>query len=111
MKNNQGREKHILDWDAWHSNCYTYYEPLCYQLFPETENQKHWGSDGNIFFTYFAKMCVRLLGLDKTPEPGYTILYIIGKCLFYVYILFYILVIYSLYLLVTKGVIYWGKKR
>ena len=36
----------IDDWDVHlnlQSNRYMYYTPLCYQLFPETDNSKHWG--------------------------------------------------------------------
>jgi hypothetical protein len=43
--------EYITDWDLYcniHTKQYIYKEPLCYQLFPETENQKTWG-DGKIF--------------------------------------------------------------
>lgn len=51
-------QNEIMGWDC-HTNkiggvCY--YKPLCYQLFPETENQKHWVTEientfNNILYT------------------------------------------------------------
>jgi len=56
---------------------YIYYKPLCYQLFPVTENQKNWGGD-NAIAMIFGKVLVvliQLLNIDTQVEPGYSIMY------------------------------------
>ena len=62
--------KVINDWDEYLKfyNGYVYYTPLCYQLFPETENAKHWG-DHNVILYYlglFARIFMKFVGLDKS---------------------------------------------
>ena len=50
------------DWDVYlnfKSLNYIYYKPLCYQLFPETENQKYWGIFNPIL--YFISKIVIIL--------------------------------------------------
>jgi hypothetical protein len=95
----------ILDWDEfciWNSYKYTYYIPLCYQLFPETENSKTWGKNNSIFIHYFKQLgpnILRLLNMDKQAEPGYTIAYIFSKLIFWIVIF---LIIYIIWLLFTK---------
>jgi len=77
--------EHITDWDVYYqlnlsTTQYIYNEPLCYQLFPETDNQNNWGN-GNIIFwcvSLLIKFYLRLLQLDKQVEPGYSISYKIG---------------------------------
>jgi len=87
----------IIDWDYYtgkHTN-YVYYTPLCYQLFPSTDNQKHWGSE-NITATYICKFIVIILHalkLNTQPEPGYSIMYAISKSWLW---LFIILIIFLL---------------
>jgi hypothetical protein len=80
------------DWDIYlstnHIN-YIYYTPLCYQLYPNTENQTYWGKD-NIFFYIMAKMIILILKmfkLDKQPEPGYSIFYAFSKIWLWILIL------------------------
>lgn len=58
-----------------------YHIPLCYQLFPQTENQKNWGSDSfinscgaKVFILLF-----QMLGLDKQIDPGYSVMYAVSK--------------------------------
>lgn len=97
------KHRNILDWDAWNPVCYTYYEPLCYQLFPETENQKYWGSDGNYWGSYISKMRISLLRLDVQPEPGYFIIYTFAKMLFWIYIFIFIFLVYFIYSMWQKG--------
>jgi len=95
----------ILDWDEfciWNSYKYTYYIPLCYQLFPETENSKTWGKNNSIFIHYFKQLgpnILRLLNMDKQAEPGYTIAYLFSKLIFWFVI---ILIIYIIWILFTK---------
>jgi hypothetical protein len=81
------------DWDYYtHSleTRYVYHEPLCYQLFPETENQENWFS----FFglKYLLLLIIKLSELNKKTEPGYTIFYNISKLIYVFFILFLILI-------------------
>jgi hypothetical protein len=78
----------IDDWDTYFilyflHHKYTYYIPLCYQLFPETENSKGWGGD-NFLFKIYCRMGFLLfsaLKMNTQVEPGYSILYIFSKLL------------------------------
>jgi hypothetical protein len=78
----------IYDWDIYNNfaRAYTYYTPLCYQLFPETENSKYWGFHNPIF--YFSSKIIfaiyQLFGLNTSIEPGYTFFYMFSKILFFV---------------------------
>ena len=71
------------DWDmnlAKHIN-YMYYIPLCYQLFPETDNRQSWGKH-NIMWYITGKIFIQLfnlLQLDHQLEPGYSIMYTFSK--------------------------------
>ena len=71
---------------------YTYYKPLCYQLFPETENSNNWWNPLGIA-TLFKKY-LKFLNLDKKCEPGYKYSYFISKILFYLILIFIIYIIY-----------------
>jgi hypothetical protein len=73
------------DWDIYCNSFikqrYMYYKPLCYQLFPTTENSKNWKND------IFNPGCISGYILDglllnKQVYPGYNILYIISKIQF-----------------------------
>jgi hypothetical protein len=91
-------QKNIKDWDLFNhthfKNKYLYYKPLCYQLFPDTENSKHWGSEYNLnFLANILRKVLKKLQLDKKPEPGYSILYIFGKIFFIVLLLLLIYII------------------
>ncbi len=82
------------DWDRYLnflSINYIYYTPLCYQLYPETENQKNWGNGNDISFV-FARIHVwrlRLLKLHEKIQPGYSIMYAYAKII--PFLLLYIL--------------------
>jgi GR25 family glycosyltransferase involved in LPS biosynthesis len=81
---NNNLSKTIFDWDIITSLCgrIFYNKPLVYQIWPETENRNNWLSKiksidtknikkiEKIYFT-----CFEILSLDKTPEPGTSILY------------------------------------
>jgi len=94
----------IKDWDLYSNynfnKKYTYYIPLCYQLFPKTENQKTWG-DGYNFLIADILIPIniyiyKLLQLDIKAEPGYTIFYIVSR------IPFYLLLILIIWIIVKK---------
>jgi len=67
------------DWDyytGWTFRKYIYNEPLCYQLFPKTENQDSWVNMEYIIYL------IKLLKLDVQVEPGYITMYIMSKGLY-----------------------------
>lgn len=64
------------------SSRYLYYKPLCYQLFPETENKKAWKDKDSSITTNIKNMTIQGLQMNKTPEPGFSILYYFAKFLF-----------------------------
>jgi len=88
----------IKDWDFYNNqnlNRLTYQIPLCYQLFPETDNSKLWCKDygNNIFMQLSSKIFTKiykLLNLDTNIEPGTYIFYYSSKLLS--------LIIFSLFL-------------
>ena len=80
-------QKQIKDWDAYtnqHIHRIVYYLPLCYQVFPDTDNSKMWCKDKPLLFYY---MCIslrrifKMLKLDTSPEPGTSFYYVLSKCL------------------------------
>jgi hypothetical protein len=66
----------ISDWDIYANfrvKQYMYYIPLCYQLFPETENSKHWK-----YFPLLTELnnaSKSFLNMDTTPIPGFQYYY------------------------------------
>jgi hypothetical protein len=96
LLNNYSKIKHIKDWDVliymFSKNKYVYHTPLCYQLFPDTENSKTSGNF-NLIFNYLRhipKIIFKILNLHNSIEPGYSILYTFSKVLFFfILILFY----------------------
>jgi hypothetical protein len=70
-------QKTIEDWDVYHhinlSTKYMYKSPLCYQLFPITENHKNWFYVP--LFSEFFEFLLYILKLDKHVEPGYSFFY------------------------------------
>jgi GR25 family glycosyltransferase involved in LPS biosynthesis len=95
MLNTNFKHFPIYDWDAILSiqelymfNKYAYYKPLCYQLFPNTENKSTWSN----FITDFI---INILKLDKQHEPGTSILYFLSK-------LFSFFIIIAIIFFITK---------
>lgn len=96
-------QNEILGWDCYTNNIggLCYYKPLCYQLFPETENQKHWvieseNTFNNILYTplnkYISYFIVNfgiwlllIMNLDKSETPGYFIMYTLAIGFFYLF--------------------------
>jgi hypothetical protein len=89
----------VVDWDMINFSAYMYHEPLCFQLFPETENQSNWGHDHWFynFFSILIKMWVHFLGVDKNYN-GYYYQYFICKTVF---------VILSLFILISLILVLW----
>jgi hypothetical protein len=88
------------DWDVMNNfysmNKYMYGQPLCYQLCTDTENKKTWGNHFLItqYLSVIPKLVIKLAGIDKKIEPGYSILYAISKILPVIILLLTITVIY-----------------
>lgn len=94
-------QKLICDWDLllckYITNKYCYYKPLCYQLFYETDNSKHWGIN-SYFYNILKYLCIlvkylfKIFKMDIKPEPGFSYFYIFGKLFwFIIFIIFIIL--------------------
>lgn len=102
----QINQKNISDWDYFNNiyfinNRYCYYKPLCYQLFPITENSKQWGV--NTFLKNICKYCCLILfyffkkfNMDKKPEPGFSYFYAFGKINFIIILLLFLSFIITL---------------
>jgi len=86
----------ISDWDLYTNlNCsrYIYEEPLCYQLFPDTENSKYWG--GNLFGISPLRNYLKYYELDTKTEPGYSACYTNSrKRIFYILIVLILIIIF-----------------
>jgi len=80
------------DWDVWHnlhSKKYMFHRPICYQLFPQTENQKEWLSNylpgfiQSMILFYIITPFLQCLALDQSIYPGYPFFYTFSAWLFY----------------------------
>lgn len=98
---NFSRRMLVTDWDINYNINFTsrfiYYTPLCYQICDNSENSKN-SKFKNKYFAFASevvKYCnynivFKILGLDKNPEPGYSIFYFYSKIIFYFILLFLI---------------------
>jgi len=87
--------KQISDWDIYmnlHVKQYMYYIPLCYQLFPETENSKHWKYFP--FLTEMNKWTKSFMSMDTTPIPGFQYYYWFSLIVFFILLLIVLCVAY-----------------
>ena len=93
------KPEQIIDWDIFHNKNslhykrYMYYQPLCYQLFPETENYKNWLDKFETMTLY--KKLLKALKLDTQVEPGYSYMYIFSKGAFICLVLLLCLIVYK----------------
>ena len=105
---NFNRKMLVTDWDINYNINFTsrfiYYIPLCYQICSNTDNSKNskfqnkymsFASDVVTYCHY--NIVFRILGMDKNPEPGYSIFYFYSKFIFYIGIL---LLIYSPFVII-----------
>jgi hypothetical protein len=100
-------QANILDMDEYINiltTQYTYYKPLAYQLYPETENQKYWGYTITLlphfitqYIPYVSASFIKAIYLDKSVYPGYAIMFTLSKIL-------YSLLILLAFFLVYKGI-------
>jgi hypothetical protein len=101
----------ILDWDGDRlgtTDVYMYHIPLCYQLFPDTENMKYWAYSSILIspIIIINKIFIKLLRLDVQIEPGYSIVYaacnILNYIITFILLILLILLILIVLLLVKK---------
>jgi len=92
-------KKKINDWDMYnclYSRRYMYKIPVCYQLFPDTDNSNNW-SKNNIILYFFGQITKKILNfsnLDIRVEPGYSYFYTFST--FFTIILLFILILICL---------------
>lgn len=90
----------INDWDIYlrfNVIKYTYYKPLCYQLFPKTDNSENWGTVLGINYNTIYQPFIHYFELDKKVD-GYQYFYIFSK----ISIVIIIILILILYYIVIK---------
>lgn len=91
----------VTDWDINYNINFTsrfiYYTPLCYQICDNSENSRNPKFENKYaaLASEVVKYCnynilFRILGLDKNPEPGYSIFYFYSKIIFYLVLVFLI---------------------
>jgi len=90
-------DKNMDGYINFNYDVYLYKHPLIYQILSPTENQKHWFQ--NRIINYILVNKDKLINLDKTPEPGFTIIYEIS--FFLSYFLFFLLIFLILYFLIS----------
>jgi hypothetical protein len=94
-------QKDITDWDYYsftHSRRYVYCEPLCYQLFPDTENSKNWHKGNYILhiIALLTKKGFNFIKLDTQIEPGYSIFYIFSKIFAFILLFLILVIVYKI---------------
>jgi hypothetical protein len=104
----QENKTEFTDWDYYtHSKFtrYMYNEPLCYQLFPETENQNNWDAFSGLTFVLIK--IIKVLKLDKQTDPGYIFFYNTSKVLYAMIVilavLFILFVVHLIYVCALKN--------
>lgn len=95
------KQEDIADWDLYnnfYNNRYTYYKPLCYQIFSETENSEKWGANIlyfnklNVLTVEIIKKILKYNKLNRYSEPGFTNFYLFAKLFYYFLIIIIILI-------------------
>jgi hypothetical protein len=109
-------QKDITDWDCYsftHSRRYMYCEPLCYQLFPDTENSKYWGTHS--YFTYIVsqigKKILKIFKLDTEAEPGYSFFYTFSTLFTFILLILILVIVYKISITLFKRKIKVSKKK
>ena len=95
-------QQNITDWDIYncfHSRRYTYYQPLCYQLFPDTESSDNWGKSNYLLYLLglAAKKVFKFFKLDTQIEPGYSFFYIFSKIFFFVLLFIVLCIVFLIF--------------
>ena len=83
---------------------YMYHKPLCYQIFPMTDNRKNWFKDATGVFSFVDVMFntfISWTNLENEPEPGFSIMYFLAKMIPVLVLLFVLWILYK-FVPVTK---------
>ena len=72
----------IRHWDK-----FTYYKPLAYQTFPDTDNSSAWIFNSKPFLN---RVMIHPLNLHNKPQPGFDILVIITKSICFIIFLYFL---------------------
>jgi hypothetical protein len=78
-------------WNRFDILKFKYYKPVCFQIFPVTENIK------NSPLSKFVMWFINAVNLHKTHKPGFAILNILGYIIFAIIFLLYTYLIYRMY--------------
>ena len=94
-------QKDITDWDCYsftHSRRYMYCEPLCYQLFPDTENSKYWGTHSYFLYivSQIGKKILKIFKLDTEAEPGYSFFYTFSTLFTFILLILILVIVYEI---------------
>jgi hypothetical protein len=95
-------QQNVTDWDIYncfYSRRYSYYQPLCYQLFPDTENSDNWGKSNYLLYlsALILKKIFNFFKLDTQVEPGYSFFYLFSKTLFFILLFTVILIVFLIF--------------
>jgi hypothetical protein len=107
----QNYEKLDLSYKHWDviiekniKNKYAYYIPLCYQLFPETENKKSWSEkDNNDIVNKIKNIVIQFFNMDKTPYNGFMFCYFFAYFLFVFFFIFLLCLITNIIKYIIKS--------
>jgi len=104
----KAEQKYIADWDIYLNfgviPRYKYYIPLCYQIFPDTENSKSWhrGSEILLLLVFLQRSLFKSLGLDRNAEPGFSIMEVSSRILFWILLFLLVFIFYKLSKFITN---------
>ena len=92
-------QEKILDWDVFQwgfrpLSRYMYHMPLCYQLFPVTENSKNWGNQNPAmkFGAAIGFQLFQFMKLNTQVDPGYSGLYFLSKM--WIFVVFFMILFF-----------------
>ena len=90
----------IRDWDEFVMTTYMYHEPVCYQLFPKTENRENWAREFWFYPVYIAiiSKLIFWVELDKKTDYYHNI-YNLVKMLFYIFFVTALFILSLMFLL------------
>jgi len=86
----------IDDWDIYlrfNAMKYAYNRPLCYQLFPKTDNYKNWGTIMGLNYNTIYQPFIEYFELD-TKINGYKYFYIFSKVWLVLIIIIFLIIFY-----------------
>ena len=89
---------------------YMYHKPLCYQIFPYTLSRQGWFNNHKGLLSYIAPILkyitntfLSFTNLENEPEPGFSIMYFLGKSLTIILLLILLWILYRFACLLCTG--------